>query len=71
MCLSQGEEKLMAMNDEKTALLLSNPWFFKRMSVQHERTFLLIHFLYLHTDMAQKISLPAIVTNITTNSQHL
>jgi len=70
MCLSQSEEKLMAMNAEKLRFYCQTRGF-KRMSVQHERKFLLFHFLYLHNDMPQKISLPAIVTNIATNSQHL
>jgi hypothetical protein len=70
MCLSQGEGKLMAAKAEKLFFYCQTRGF-KRMSVQHERKFLLIHLLYLHTDMPQKILLRAIVTNITTTSQHL
>jgi hypothetical protein len=70
MCLSRGDEKLMTMIAQKLRFYCQTRGF-KRMSVQHERKFLLTHLLYLHTDMPQKISLPAIVSNITTNSQHL
>jgi len=36
MCLSQGEEELMATNDEKLRFCCQTGGF-KRMSVQHER----------------------------------